>query len=99
MNSYPRIESVKPLNDRRLLVTFRNGVKKVYDCASLLQDEIFSPLTNEALFNSVKVDGGGYGISWNDEVDLSESELMVTEPLSLTGYHQVSREWLIAQGN
>jgi hypothetical protein len=26
---------------------------------------------------SVKVDGGGYGVFWSDEVDLSEYELWV----------------------
>ncbi|MBL7065137.1 MAG: DUF2442 domain-containing protein [Anaerolineae bacterium] len=75
MSSYPRIKSVKPLKGTCLLVTFHNGVKRVYDCAPLLEDEIFSPLSSDVLFNSVKVDGGGYGISWNDEIDLSESEL------------------------
>ena len=27
------------------------------------------------LFEQVKVDSGGYGISWNDELDLSCNEL------------------------
>jgi len=75
MNSYPRVETVKPLKDKCLLVAFRNGVKKVYDCKPLLEDEIFSPLTDDTLFRCVKTDQGGYGISWNDEIDLSESEL------------------------
>jgi hypothetical protein len=75
INSYPRVESVKPLKDKRLLVTFHNEVAKIYDCASLLKDEVFSPLTDDVLFKCVKIDQGGYGISWNDEIDLSESEL------------------------
>jgi hypothetical protein len=29
------------------------------------------------LFNSVHVDKHGYGIVWNDELDLSESELWI----------------------
>ncbi len=32
-------------------------------------------MTNDILFKCVKVDAGGYGVSWNDEIDLSESEL------------------------
>lgn len=32
---------------------------------------------NEAFFKSVKVDSGGYGVSWNDDIDLSEYELWV----------------------
>jgi hypothetical protein len=37
--------------------------------------EVFRILDNDAFFKSVRVDAGGYGISWNDEVDLSEFEL------------------------
>ncbi len=78
----PKIESVKPLEGKRLLVKFMNGVEKIYDCNQLLHLEMFQPLKNEAFFKSVKVDAGGYGISWDDEVDLSEYELWVnsTEP-------------------
>ncbi|MFZ5354857.1 MAG: hypothetical protein ACOZCL_19320 [Bacillota bacterium] len=35
----------------------------------------FEPLKDEALFKTVKVDQGGYEISWNDKVYLSEYEL------------------------
>lgn len=75
--SAPKVESVKPLKDRRLLVRFANGVEKVYDCAQLSHLVMFQPLENDAFFRSVKVDVGGYGVSWNEEVDLSEHELWV----------------------
>ena len=73
----PKIESVKPLKDRRLLVRFANGVEKVYDCSQLLHLEMFQPPKDKAFFRSVNVDAGGYGISWSDRVDLSEHELWV----------------------
>jgi len=73
----PKVESVKPLEGRRLLIKFVNGVEKVYDCNQLLHLEMFQSLRNEALFKLVKVDAGGYGVSWDDEVDLSEYELWV----------------------
>ena len=73
----PRVQSVQPLKDRRLLVKFVNGVEKIYDCNPLLHLEMFQLLRNEAFFKSVRVDLGGYGISWNDDVDLSEYELWV----------------------
>ena len=63
------------MNNKRLLITFHNGIQKVYDCTSLLNEEVFGPLANDILFQSVKADRGGYGISWNDDIDLSESEL------------------------
>ena len=75
MESYPKIKYVEPLAGKRLLVTFGNNTKKVYDCSLLLKEETFKPLLNDALFRSVKADRHGYGIIWSDEIDLSESEL------------------------
>jgi hypothetical protein len=58
-----------------LLVQFGNGVEKVYDCATLFARPPFAPLKTAAFFRLVKVDPGGYGVSWNDDIDLSEFEL------------------------
>ncbi len=52
----PKILDVKPKKGKRLLVTFNNGIKKIYDCSSLIDDDIFKPLMNDALFNSVQAD-------------------------------------------
>jgi hypothetical protein len=71
----PRIVSVQALDGKKLLVKFVNGAEKIYACARLRQLEVFRILDNDAFFKSVRVDAGGYGISWNDEVDLSEYEL------------------------
>ncbi|MBI3740183.1 MAG: DUF2442 domain-containing protein [Chloroflexi bacterium] len=71
----PRIKSVIPLKEKRLLVTFVNGIQKVYDCQRILSLERFHLLKHEGFFKAVTVDSGGYGISWDDEIDLSESEL------------------------
>jgi hypothetical protein len=71
----PKIKSVKLLEKRQLLVKFSNGVERIYDCDQLLQREMFQPLNNEIFFKVVHVDPGGYGISWNDDIDLSEYEL------------------------
>jgi hypothetical protein len=73
----PKVESVKPLEGKRLLVKFLNGVEKIYDCNQLLHLEMFQSLKNEGFFKSVKVDAGGYGVSWSDDADLSEYELWV----------------------
>jgi len=74
---YPRIQSVQPLKQRRLLVQFQNGENRVFDCNPLLSDPSFAPLQNDSLFRSVRVDTGGYGVSWTDEIDLSESEIWI----------------------
>lgn len=75
MDEIPRIRSVVPLDNTRLLVCFDNGVEKIYDCELLLQRPAFALLNTPAFFRAVKVDPGGYGVSWNDNLDISEYEL------------------------
>ncbi len=77
MPTYPKVKSVTPLSNLRLRVTFVSGKEKIYNCAPLITEDAFLPLKNEAFFKNVRVDAAGYGISWNDYVDLSESELWV----------------------
>ncbi len=72
---YPRVRTVRPQSDKKLLVTFDNGVTKVYDCEPLLDSDVFAPLLNEALFRRVRVEDHGYAVIWTDEIDLAESEL------------------------
>lgn len=73
---YPKVLSIQPLDDKKVLVKFVNGIEKIYDCKPLIEKfEPFKSLENEIFFNQVKVDMGGYGISWDDKVDLSEYEL------------------------
>lgn len=72
----PKILSVRPGDEKTLIVKFRNGVEKIYDCKPLIEKyEAFNVLENEVFFQQVKVDSGGYGISWDDKVDLSKYEL------------------------
>lgn len=75
MDKIPKINAIKPIGDSRLLVTFESGIKKIYDCSFLLSRPQFHLLANPAFFKGVQVDPGGYGISWSDDIDLSEYEL------------------------
>lgn len=72
-----KIKCVSPLPDFRLSVQFSIGVTKIYDLKRLKDKyRIFDPLfKNDKFFYNVKVDVGGYGIIWNDEIDLSCDEL------------------------
>jgi hypothetical protein len=72
-----KIQSVQPLPDYRLVVQFTNGENKKYDVKPLFQQwKAFQALTYiDGLFEQVKVDTGGYGISWNDDIDLACDEL------------------------
>jgi len=75
MSEFPKIASVEALSGKKLRITFLNRVIRIYDCAPLLNTEPFKFLQSESFFRNVKVDEHGYGLIWNDEVDLAESEL------------------------
>lgn len=72
---YPKIKYVEPLKNHKLFLIFENGIMKIYSIKDWLEKPAFKALTNIALFNTVEVDPAGYGIIWNDELDLSEFEL------------------------
>ena len=58
------------------MLFFNDGTNKKYDVKILLKKfENFKGLKNEELFTRVKVDIGGYGIIWNEEIDLSSEEI------------------------
>ena len=86
METFPKVKAVKPVQNKKLLVTFQNNIQKIYDCTALLNEKHFTPLMDDALFKTVRADHSGYGISWNDEIDLSESELWMhgTSPEQIT---------------
>lgn len=44
MGKYPKIIGVESKKGKRLLVTFSNGIKKLYDYSSLLESDAFKPL-------------------------------------------------------
>jgi hypothetical protein len=75
MADFPKVRSVETLPGKRLLVTFANGDVRLYDCTPLLKDDAFRRLHDDAFFRNVRPDNHGYGVIWNDEVDLAESEL------------------------
>ena len=74
---FQTVSSVEPLADFRLLVGFNNGNKKIYDVKPLFSKwAVFKTLENvPGIFRCVQVDTGGYGVVWNDEIDLSCNEL------------------------
>ncbi len=73
---FHKIKEVSALPGMRLAVQFENGTTKLYELKHLEKRfPQFAALENESLFSSVRVDPGGYGISWNDDLDLSCDEL------------------------
>ena len=47
----PRVKSVKPVTEKRLLVTFVNGIQKVYDCNGIMHLDRFRSLQRTKLFS------------------------------------------------
>ena len=73
---FHKIKNVSPLPEYKLSVQFAEGVTKIYDVKPLFQKiPAFKSLESNNDFGGVYVDVGGYGIIWNDELDLSCDEL------------------------
>ena len=74
---FHKVKNVSPLPEYRLSVQFAEGVTKLYDVRSLFEKlPVFRKfLDNPEEFDCVTVDIGGYGIIWDDELDLSCDEL------------------------
>lgn len=74
---FHKVKSVTPKENFILDVCFESGEKKYYDIKQLF-DKIkdFKVLLYiTGLFEQVKVAEGGYGIIWNDDLDLSCNEI------------------------
>ncbi len=74
---FHKIKNVAALPEYKLSVQFSEGVTKIYDVKPLFEKiPLFGELEkNQAEFSCVSVDVGGYGVVWNDELDLSCDEL------------------------
>lgn len=74
---FHKVKVVSALPDYCLSVQFAEGVTKIYDIKPLFDKwDVFQKLKESPeLFSSVEVDVGGYGIIWDDEIDLSCDEL------------------------
>ena len=71
----PKILSAQAIDDRTLLIEFSQSEFKKYDISQLLSKEMFAPLQNPSFFKSFKIEAGGYGLVWNEDIDISEYEL------------------------
>ena len=73
---FHKVKNVTALPDYKLSIQFSEGVTKIYSVKELIKENpMFQNLKNEELFYNVEVDVGGYGIIWNDDIDISCDEL------------------------
>ena len=98
---FHKVKAVNVLPDFRLSVQFTEGITKIYDVKPLFDKWApFKALENSPeLFSCAEVDAGGYGVIWNDELDLSCDELFengvtVKTPFDgLMAFTEATRLW------
>ena len=72
MTSYYPV-AVEPLKDYKLLITFDNKEKRIFDFNPYLTDTFFAPLKTVSIFNSVKI--SPISIEWAGGIDICPDEL------------------------
>lgn len=72
-----KVKKVVPKDNYIISIHFENGTTKIYDIKPLFTKySQFDQLKyTKGLFEQVVVDAGGYGVSWNDELDIACDEL------------------------
>lgn len=72
-----KIKAVQALENFSIEVLFQNGVIKIYDMRNLctIFPQFWELQENKELFYKVTADIGGYGVSWNDELDLDAESI------------------------
>ena len=75
--SFHKIKNVEALDNFTLQVLFESGEKRFYDLNKLIEvNKDFEILKRDKnLFKLVKIDIQGYGIYWNDYLDISCNEI------------------------
>ena len=71
---------VKPLEDYKLLVTFENGEKKVYDVKPLIRGDWFGKIKDMNVFNTVHI--VGISVDWEEGQDVCPDDLYYNSVLA-----------------
>ncbi|MDO8454891.1 MAG: DUF2442 domain-containing protein [Sulfurimonas sp.] len=64
---YLAVKSVEPQSDYKLLLTFENSEKRIFDVTEYLNIGKFAELKDQSVFNSVKVSFDS--IEWSNHLD------------------------------
>jgi len=67
MIEYPKLKSVKPIDDYKLILEFGENEKRLYNFTPNLSHAYYKELTNKSLFKKVSVNNGE--IEWSTGQD------------------------------
>jgi len=63
------VKDVVPCDDFTMVITFIDGIKKIYDAKPLLEKNIYKPLQSLPFFMTARVMGDT--VAWNDDIDIA----------------------------
>ncbi len=69
----PTPKDVIAIDDYKLIITFNNGEKRIYDMKENLKFKFYEKLKNKEVFKNVKIDG--INIQWITGEDIAPEEL------------------------
>ena len=69
----PKVKSVKPLQDYKLLIEYETGEKKIFDVKPYISGDWYGELSNIDLFNTVHP--CGTTVEWAGGQDIAPHEL------------------------
>jgi hypothetical protein len=85
---YPRVLSVKPQKEYKLLLQFDNNEWRIFDVSPYLDMGIFKELKSKEMFYSVKTIDGS--IQWQNEADFCPDTLYLdSKKISLKELNKV----------
>lgn len=67
------VTDVEAKCDYTLILTFKDGKRKVYNALPLLKKSAYAPLKNLDFFLTARVNGDS--VSWSDDIDIAPEHL------------------------
>lgn len=71
----PKLKSVRPLEQYRLLLEYETGEVKTFDVTPYIAGPWYGELKDLAYFRTVRLLPGGIGIEWSEGQDIAPHEL------------------------
>lgn len=69
----PKVIEVKPIKNYKLLLTFANGERRIFDVSQYISGDWYGKLKDPEFFATVQVSGNT--VAWKDGQDIAPHEL------------------------